>query len=71
MAQHKCPMAEKNKEAHAQFLKEFTALVARFDKEGPSLAFVMEIQKKVIDWLRSHIRGCDAQLKQCATKKAA
>lgn len=71
MAAHKCPVAQQNKDAHAQFLKDFTALGAKFQKEGASLSFVMEVQQKVLTWLNSHIRGCDAKLRQCASAKAA
>jgi hemerythrin len=71
MLQHKCPLAQQNKDAHAAFLKDFTALGAKFEKEGPSLSFVMEVQKKVLTWLNNHIRGCDAKLRQCASVKAA
>lgn len=71
MERHACPAAKANKEAHAKFLQDFTSLAARFEKEGPTLAFVMEVQKTVIDWLRNHIRGCDAQLRHCVGRKAA
>lgn len=71
MADHKCPFAQQNKDAHAAFLKDFTALGQKFEKEGPSLSFVMEVQQKVLTWLNNHIRGCDAKLRQCATVKAA
>lgn len=71
MDAHKCPLASQNKAAHAAFLKDFTALTAKFNAEGPSLSFVMEVQQKVLTWLNGHIRGCDAKLRQCATTKAA
>jgi hemerythrin len=71
MEQHHCPMAQQNKEAHAAFLKDFTGLAAKFEKEGASISFVMEVQQKVIHWLTGHIKGCDAKLKSCVSSKAA
>jgi hemerythrin len=69
MSTHKCPAAEANKEAHAKFLQDFTALKARFDAEGPTLAVVMEVQKRVVNWLTQHIKGCDTQLRKCRIAK--
>ena len=71
MLQHKCPMAAQNKEAHTKFLQDFGALGEKFEKEGASLSFVMDVQKRVLNWLNSHIRGCDAKLRECKSVKAA
>ncbi|MBI5864938.1 MAG: hemerythrin family protein [Planctomycetes bacterium] len=65
MDKHHCPVSAANKDAHAKFLQEFTKLTAQYEKEGPTLGFVMQVQQKVIGWLTNHIRGCDAQLKKC------
>ncbi len=71
MALHKCPFAAHNKEEHAKFLADFTNLANHFQKEGPTLAFVMEAQTRVMHWLNTHIRGCDAKLRSCVKAKAA
>ncbi len=65
MDKHKCPVASANKDAHAKFLAEFTDLMKTFETEGPTLGFVMQVQQQVVNWLVSHIRGCDTQLKKC------
>ncbi|MBZ0268045.1 bacteriohemerythrin [bacterium] len=69
MSERKCPAAEANKDAHDKFLEDFTALRERFDSEGPTLAVVMEVQKRVVNWLTQHIKGCDTQLRKCAQQQ--
>ena len=66
-----CPVAARNKAAHAKFLAEFTEMAKEFEAEGPTLAFVMTVQQKIIRWLMSHIEGCDRQLKECVTTGSA
>jgi hemerythrin len=64
MAERGCPAAAANKEAHARFVEDFERLQAQFDAEGPTLKVTMEVQKRVVNWLTHHIRGCDRQLKR-------
>ncbi len=60
-----CSVACKNKELHEQFLKEYTRLVERYEREGPTHEFLIDVQQRVCVWLTKHIRGCDARLKDC------
>ena len=71
MAEHRCPVALVNKQAHARFLQDFKLLAAKFSREGASSAVVVDVQQKMLNWLASHIRGCDANLRKCVTPKAA
>lgn len=68
MAEHNCPAAAANRAAHEEFTRDFEALRLRFESEGPTLAFVLEVQKRVVNWLTHHIQGCDLQLRKCALR---
>jgi hemerythrin len=48
MDEHRCPAAQRNKIAHASFLREFTALAAKVQRDGPSLGMVLDVQHKVL-----------------------
>ncbi len=65
MDECQCPTAAQNKQDHAKFLSEYQELSRKFETDGPSLTFVIQVQKKVANWLISHIRGCDMALKKC------
>jgi hemerythrin len=61
----RCPVAQQNKDAHAKFLNEYRELAHRFETEGPTEEFIADVQKKIVNWLSMHIRGCDTQLRKC------
>ncbi len=65
MDERQCPSAAQNRRAHAQLLGEFRALSRRLDDEGPTLGFVIEVQRKAANGLIAHIHGCDTQLMKC------
>ena len=62
MQQYRCPAAEINKAAHAQFLVSFSGLQSRFQAEGASEGLVLELRQRVSEWLVRHIQGVDSQL---------
>jgi hemerythrin len=66
MAQLQCPVAEKNKEAHRQFIEsmeQIRAAVERDDEDGES---VLELYKDLREWIQSHILKIDTHLRGCA-----
>ncbi len=67
MEKHQCPVAKKNKTAHASFVANFGAMRARIETDGPSPALAIELQHKLADWLVNHIRRIDTQLGGCMT----
>ncbi|MDI6617845.1 MAG: bacteriohemerythrin [Clostridiales bacterium] len=44
---------------HEQFLNEVNDLKSEFDKNGPTLGFIIKFNKKVVDWLINHIGKLD------------
>jgi hemerythrin len=70
MEKYHCPMAEINQRAHVKFTQTFYELRAQFQKEGPSAALAIAIQRDLRDWLINHIRQVDISLHSC-TREAA
>ncbi len=56
------PHLSSHKAQHQQFLSEFSALKERFEKEGATSQLVILIQRRVCDWLMTHIGGTDKML---------
>lgn len=54
------PGIEEHKKKHAELRQTVEELHDMLeDEEGPSEAFVEQVQKKVIEWLYDHIKGFD------------
>lgn len=70
MDQHHCPAASQNKIAHMNFLRNFNTLAATIERDGPSLEMVLDVQVKLVNWLTTHIKACDAQLRKCVAAGA-
>lgn len=63
MKRHNYPDFQKHKAIHEAFKKDFGALAKNLDGSGAqgSLATI-EVQRRVIDWLKSHILSVDQEL---------
>jgi len=63
MAQHNCPVADKNQTAH----KEFLSKLAEYELSYQAVKFVREDAKKLVTflekWLTGHICGIDVGLR--------
>lgn len=64
MAQYACPMAEVNRQEHAQFCNQLATIRSRLDMEGPSDELALLVQRYLSRWLVDHIRDVDSQLTQ-------
>ena len=57
------PGIKEHKEKHQEFVKTVEELHEMLvEEEGPSEAFVKQVQKNVVDWLYNHIKGFDRQV---------
>ncbi|MFO8038563.1 MAG: hemerythrin family protein [Sodalinema sp.] len=63
MNAYQCPIACKNKDAHAYFRQTFEEIKGQFRQEGASLSLVLKVNQKLLDWFINHIRKIDMQLK--------
>ncbi|TDA70564.1 MAG: bacteriohemerythrin [Clostridia bacterium] len=62
MARYAYPEAAAHKQQHAEFVKNFGELKSQFAADGPSLQFVMRVNRVVVDWLINHISKVDKAL---------
>lgn len=65
MHRYKCPIAAKNKELHALFVKNFGEIRREFMMNGPSPELCSRIDRELLEWFGGHIKGIDTQLKPC------
>jgi hemerythrin-like metal-binding protein len=62
MHKHKCPFAEKNKQAHAAFKKAFAGYKNRIDEAGYSDEIATDMHRFLEDWITGHIIHIDGHL---------
>jgi hemerythrin-like metal-binding protein len=65
MLEHKCPFAERNRQAHVQFMDALEGFRERYRVRGFSRGEAYELVQFVDGWLASHIAGIDTQLRHC------
>ena len=66
MAVKKCPVADKNREAHGKFLQAFEGYKRRYQTEGPTKQLLTELCDVASNWIAAHICRIDVNLRQCA-----
>lgn len=62
MVKYSYPEYEPHKELHARFLKEFSELRNRYERDGVTSHLVVVVQNRVYEWLRNHIGKVDKAL---------
>jgi hemerythrin len=65
MDEYRCPVAQRNKDAHAEMLKVLGGFQQRYSASGYLAADARALLDTVELWLANHICGIDVQLKQC------
>ena len=68
MEEHRCPVAGKNKAAHANFLEVIRDFLQRHEKDGYQPADAHELVGIIEQWLDDHIRNIDIHLRNCVAK---
>ena len=59
---HKYPEYDNHKNLHNKFIDEVTSLKIRLNESGTSLLLIIDINRKVVDWLVNHIGKMDKEL---------
>ena len=59
----KCPVAARNKDAHAQFIETFLAFRKELEGGGDSASIATRMYKTLVGWLVQHIQGVDSELR--------
>ena len=68
MAKYRCPVASRNKEAHASFMESYKKYRERLTREGCTAGLLREVHRMCEDWLVNHICKIDTHLKGCVSK---
>jgi len=56
------PKYEAHRKLHQIYVKSFNDLKAEYDKNGPSIAFTLQLNKSIIEWIVKHIKNVDVDL---------
>lgn len=62
MSQHSYPEYGAHKAQHDRFMQEFHALKDKFEAEGVTTVLIVQVQRKVCDWLVNHVSKVDKAL---------
>ncbi len=65
MDRYQCPVAAKNKKAHAYFVETFEGFQAEYRHSGGSEEIARRMYSELTGWLVSHIQGIDNHLGPC------
>lgn len=65
MDRAKCPAAMTNRLAHQQFVRNFNQLREQIKTQGVTPTIILAVQKDLVDWVATHIRGVDVKLAAC------
>lgn len=65
MVKCKCPVAQKNKSAHEQFIFAYENFMERYQREGHSVELAWKIHDMVEKWIVGHICQIDMEIKTC------
>ncbi len=71
MKRYGYPKYPEHKAIHDRFKKEFEALAADNGKRAGSLSLTLQVQNKVVDWLRKHIMNVDVKMAAQLKEKGA
>ncbi len=53
------PDLERHRQVHEAFKKDFGALAAEYDRSPTKLSLTIEVQRRVMEWLRDHVLKMD------------
>lgn len=62
MQKHKYPQYETHKGIHEAFKQDFGKLAQEFQDGSQNLSLTIQVQQRVLDWLKKHILGTDQEL---------
>ncbi|NMC84006.1 MAG: hypothetical protein GYA58_01850 [Anaerolineaceae bacterium] len=65
MEQKRCPLAETNKAAHADFLQRFGDFYTRWQLTNMDINLARATYQSLADWIVNHILTIDVHLRDC------
>lgn len=63
MEQVNCPAAEKNKQAHAEFLQKFGQFYSHWQTTSMDIELARTTYRQLANWVTDHIMAVDVQIK--------
>ncbi len=69
MEEHRCPVAQGNKEAHTKFVKVLSGFRQRYERTGYDPVEARKLVDTVDRWLSEHICRIDVHLRQCVRER--
>ncbi len=66
--QHRCPVAEKNKDAHSKLIETLSGFQNRYHANGYDHSEASRLVDTMEQWLADHICRIDMHLKKCVKK---
>jgi hemerythrin len=67
MEKYRCPVAERNKRAHAQFVARFRQFYTQWQQRTMDLNLMQSVYIELGKWIENHIRRLDTQISLCIT----
>jgi hemerythrin len=68
MQKHRCPVSQKNKNAHQMFSTVIASYKADFAANGYHVTAATKLVNTLDDWLDGHIGNVDIHLRKCVAK---
>lgn len=68
MDKHRCPMAQRNRDAHVRFLEVLSEFQQRYAVSGFDSVDARNLVDTIDRWLAAHICRIDVHLRQCVRK---
>ncbi len=69
MEEHRCPVAQENKEAHGKFVEVLSDFRQRYERTGYDPVDARKFVDAVDRWLSEHICRIDVHLRQCVSER--
>jgi hemerythrin len=64
------PQYKAHQGMHREYLQNVAGLRAKLEEQGPTLSFVITVNKTVVDWITNHIKKADRELGQHLQSKS-
>ena len=68
MNEYKCPVAAKNKQAHAEFVSKFSQFYTQWQEGTMTQNLMNETYMELEKWFVYHVQQTDTQLRPCVKK---
>lgn len=69
MTMHSYPGLATQKAEHSRFMNDLAALHREFESTGASLPLLIQVQKRTVEWLTTHISRLDKELGKFLNEK--